>query len=127
MRSGDKVYLANRINDNIADTAEFSKPVEITLRANYFSIAPATSRGALEFLKHGESVHESWVCIANNRIFGRNIEIGDVMWIEGEQPLWELEEKYGYGYSANAEVAQSVSVGLTQYIVLRTNPKRQTK
>ncbi len=127
MRSGEKVYLANRTNNNIAETAEFSKPVEIILRTNYLSIAPASSRGAMEFLKHGETVHESWVAIANERVFGKKIEVGDLMWIEGEAPIWSLEEKYGYGYSANAEVVQSVSVGLTRYIVLRTNPKRQTK
>lgn len=127
MRSGEKVYLANRINTSNTANAEFNRPVKIILRANYFSIAPASSRGAMEFLKHGETVHKSWVAIANDRIFGNEVKIGDLMWIEGENPIWALEEKYGYGYSANAVVVESTPVGQTRYIVLRTNPKRQIK
>lgn len=124
MLKGKTVYLSTRKNTDDVDVAEYEKPTEIVLRPNYFSITPAVSRGALEFLKHGESVYDTWVATANARIFGNKIHAGDLMWIDGESPILELEEKYGNGATATAEVVKAVEVGYTLNIVLRTNEKQ---
>jgi hypothetical protein len=118
MRIGKSVWHARRINDTNAEIAEYEKPVEIITRPNYLTIMPASSRGYLEMLQSGEMLQNTWIGTANGRVFDGAIKAGDVMWLDGESPIENIEETYGYGASATAEVKSVSEVNLSLYIRL---------
>jgi hypothetical protein len=109
MRIGDKVWLASRDVTPNATKSTYQKPTQITLRPNYFTVMPATSRGYLAIIEFGEKVNKTWIAVANPSFTGK-IKEGDVMWVDGHTPNEALEAKYGYGSSANAQVL-AVNIG----------------
>ena len=120
MRIGKSVWLSRRIN-NSNEEAEYEKPIEIVTRANYFTVMPASSRGFMEVVKSGETLYDTWTAVANSRYFDGVINAGDLMWLDGEKPIETLENKYGYGASATAEVKNVSEVNLTISIRLERN------
>ena len=124
MRIGDKVWHAKRKYIEDAEVAEYEKPKDYTTRFNYLTVMPASSRGGLEVMKHGESLYETWTCTANAMFFDGVFQAGDVMWVDGQKPIPELEEKYGYGCTANAVIVSALPVNRTISLVLRSNQKQ---
>lgn len=124
MRIGESVWLASRINETNAETLSFKKPIEITTRPNYFTVMPASSRG-LEVLTSGENIYDTWIATANDR-YDFSIKVGDLMWLDGEKPIAEIENEYGVGSSATAQV-KSVSKGNLVTIIRLERNQRQVK
>lgn len=121
MKFGKSVWHAKRINELNAEIATYSEPTEIITRTNYFSVMQAITRGYMEVLKYGETLQNTWVAIANASIFDGKIKVGDVMWVDGEEPIKEIENKYGIGSSANAVVKNVAEVNKTISITLERN------
>lgn len=118
MRVGKSVWLARRKNAINESVAEYEKPIEIVTRYNYFTVMPASSGNYLQIIKSGENLYNSWVAIANARIFEGIIRAGDLMWLDGEKPITNIEEEYGYGSSATAEVKSAVENNFYMNITL---------
>lgn len=125
MRVGQSVWLARRKRITNAEMPEYEKPVEFKTAFNYLTIMPASSRGGLEMFKHGEALYDSWTGIANARYFEGVINEGDLMWVDGEKPIDEIEEAYGYGSTANAVVVSALPVNFTMSLVLHRNQKQE--
>ena len=121
MKVGEDVWVARRKYISDATVAEYEKPIKYTTRFNYLTIMPASSRGLLERTQHGEAVFSRWTGIANGLAFIGKIAEGDVMWVDGAKPDKSLEEKYGYGCTANAIVVSALPVNHTISLVLETN------
>jgi hypothetical protein len=121
MRVGESIWVANRINEDNAEIAEYAEPTEIRTRFNYFTVMPATSRGYMEVMKYGEDIDSTWTAIANDRAFHGKIKEGDLFWLDGETPIGELEAEYGNGATATAVVKSVAYVNLTIAITLTRN------
>jgi hypothetical protein len=124
VRIGDKVWYATRKVIPNATTPEFEAPVEVTTRTNYLTIMPASSRGGLEVLKFGEAIFYTWTGVANARAFANKFKAGDKFWIDGHAPVAEIEEKYGFGASANAVVKLALPINHSISLVLVTNQEQ---
>lgn len=127
MRIGESIWHSKRIENDNAEIAEYEKPVEIVTRANYITCMPMVARGGMQVLQYGENVTNYWSVVANARYFNGKIKEGDLMWVDGEKPIENVEEKYGYGTSANAVVTSVLTVNNTINITLKTNQNRETK
>lgn len=125
MKFGDKVWYCNRAKIPNAKIPKYEKPVEIVTRPNYFSVMPATARGYLAIMQYGETVDRTWTVVANRRFFDGKIKPGDLMWVDGEAPIKEYEEKFGNGTTANAVVKDVSLVNNTISIVLEVNQNRK--
>lgn len=121
MRVGQSVWLARRKEIPNAEVAEYEKPIEIKTGFNYLTIMPASSRGGLEVMKHGETLYDTWTGIANAFHFEGKIKEGDLMYVDGHRPNETLEKEYGYGATANAEVKSVLPINLTISLVLSRN------
>ena len=146
MKVGKSIWHAKRINDLNAEIGEYEKPTEIVTRFNYLTVMPAVSRGFMEVLKSGETLYDTWTATANSKYFrdkrpfilgqselGGNyvfsnskttkkfFKAGDLMWVDGESPIESIEEKYGNGASATAEIEYVGEVNLTIAIRLKRN------
>jgi hypothetical protein len=127
MRVGEKIYHAKRISNENAEINEYAKPTELTTQFNYLTCVSSVSRGYIEVVQHGERVTDYWTILANSRYFKDKFAKGDVMWVDGEKPIENIEEMYGYGASANA-VIKSIGYGnLYMTISLEVNQNRVTK
>lgn len=126
MRVGDAIWHCSRIEQINAEVTEFKTPQKIFTRFNYFTVMPATSRGYMEVMKYGEDVDSTWTAIANAQEFNGKIKVGDKFWLDGENPIPELEEQYGNGATATAVVKSVAYVNLTISITLTRN-KEQVK
>ena len=126
MKLGGVIWHSSRINEENAEVAEFAKPEAIRTRANYFSVMPATSRGFLEVMQYGEDLDSTWTAIANDRVFHGKVKEGDLFWLDGEEPIPELEAEYGNGATATAVVKSVAYVNHTISITLTRN-KEQVK
>lgn len=126
MRVGDSIWHSARTNEENAEVAEYGNPTEIRTRFNYFSVMPATSRGYMEMMKHGEDLENTWTAIANDRAFHGKINVGDLFWLDGEKPIPELEEEYGIGSTATAIVKSVDYMNIYISITLSRN-KEQIK
>lgn len=127
MRVGESVWHSARINTENAEIPDFAEPTQIRTRFNYFTVMPATSRGFMEVMKYGEDVDSTWTAIANDRAFHGKIKVGDLFWLDGEKPIAELEEEYGYGATATAVVKSVAYVNLTIAITLTRNKDKVTQ
>lgn len=125
MEFGQKVWYSNRKPISNAKIPHYDTPVEIITKANYFSVMPASSRGYLAVLRYGETLDKTWTAIANARFFNGKIKRGDLMWVDGEKPIKEYEEKFGNGTTANAVVKDVSVVNHTISIVLEVNQNRK--
>ena len=124
MRVGESVWYAKRQLIPNATKATFDEPIEIRTRYNYLTVMAAS--GYIQVMKYGEDIDNTWIVVANMKAFGNEIKEGDLLWVDGEFPNVELEEKYGNGASANA-VVQSVAKGnIMMEITLKRN-KNQLK
>ena len=121
MRIGQSVWIARRKEIPNAEITEYEKPVEYVTAFNYLTIMPASSRGGLEVMKHGETLYDTWTGIANARYFDGKINEGDLMYIDGHKPDTTLETEYGYGSTANAVVKSALPINHTISLVLSTN------
>lgn len=121
MKFGKSIWHAKRTSLDNAEIATYDKPYEIVTRPNYISVMQATTRGYMEVLKYGESLKNTWTVIANSNVFCCCFKRGDVLWVDGEKPNEEIEEKYGYGASANAVVKNVAEVNATLSITLERN------
>lgn len=121
MQFGKSVWHSKRINALNAEIAEYLEPTEIITRPNYFSVMQAITRGYMEVLKYGETLQNTWTVVANASIFDGKIKVGDVMWVDGAQPIAEIENEYGIGSSANAIVKNVAEVNKTIAITLERN------
>lgn len=126
MRIGDSVWHAKRKYIPNAEIAEFEKPTEIRTRCNFLTVMPLTSRGYAEVMKYGEDIDNTWTVIANDRAFHDKIHIGDLFWVDGDNPISELELEYGNGSSATAVVKSVDYVNFSIAITLTRN-KEQIK
>ena len=122
---GEKVWHSSRKNIPNARIPEYENPVEITTRANYFSVMRASTRGYLVVMQYGETADRTWTAIANRLLFEGKIKAGDLMWVDGEKPIKEFEEKFGNGTTANAVVKDVSVVNNTISIVLEANQSRK--
>lgn len=121
MRVGKSVWHAKRINDLNAEIGEYEKPTEIVTKFNYFTVMPASSRGFMEVLKSGETLYDTWTATANSKYFDTKFKAGDLMWVDGESPIESIENEYGNGASATAEIKNVAEVNLTIAIRLERN------
>lgn len=127
MKVGEKIYHAKRISDENAEINEYAKPTELTTKFNYLTCVSSVTRGYIEVLQYGERVTDFWTIIAKTSNFKNKFAKGDVMWVDGEKPIENIEEMYGYGASANA-VIKSIGYGnLYMTISLEVNQNRVTK
>lgn len=127
MRVGEKIYHAKRISNENAEINEYAKPTELTTKFNYLTCVSSVTRGYMEVLQYGERVTDFWTIIAKTSNFKNKFAKGDVMWVDGEKPIENIEEMYGYGASANA-VIKSIGYGnLYMTISLEVNQNRVTK
>lgn len=124
MRVGKSVWHASRLNDFNAEIAEYGTPTEIVTAFNYLTIMPASSRGNLEVLKHGETLYDTWTGIANGMCFEGKFKEGDVMWVDGHTPIAELEEQYGNGATANAVIKSALETNFTINLILHRNQEQ---
>lgn len=121
MRFGSKVWLSRRIEIPNATMPSYEEPIEIVTRPNYFTVMSAVGGGYVEVMKHGETIYDTWNVVANANVFSGKIKQGDLMWVDGQEPIEEIEIENGIGSSANA-VVNSVSEGnISLSIVLKTN------
>jgi hypothetical protein len=121
MRVGQSIWLARRKEISNAEVPEYEKPIEYKTAFNYLTIMPASSRGGLEVMKHGETLYDTWTGIANARYFEGKIKEGDLMYVDGHSPDTLLESQYGYGSTANAVVKSALTVNLSMSLVLTRN------
>lgn len=121
MRVGEKIWHSARINKNNAEIAEFADPTEIRTQFNYFTVMPASSRGFMEVMKYGEDVDSTWTAIANDRAFHGKIKVGDLFWLDGENPISDIESEYGNGATATAIVKSVSYINHTISITLTRN------
>lgn len=126
MKIGQSIWYSSRISRDNSEIDTFENPKEIRTRFNYFSIMPATSRGYMAIMNYGEDIENTWTAIANDRCFHGKIKVGDKFWLDGENPIPEIEEKYGNGASANAVVKNVSYVNISIQITLTRN-KEQIK
>lgn len=129
MRVGKSVWHASRINDLNAEIGEYEKPTEIKTRFNYLTIMPAVSRGFMEVIKSGETLYDTWTATANCKYFDGKFKVGDLMWVDGDEPPKETEinETFGYNESATAIIKNVDEVNLTIALRLERNQNKQTK
>jgi hypothetical protein len=80
----------------------------------------------MEIMKFGENLENTWTVVANGRVFDGVFKEGDLMWVDGESPIADVEEEYGYGSSANAIIRSVAEVNKTISITLTRN-KEQVK
>lgn len=120
MRIGDCVWYSNAKYEPNAEIVEYSKPVKITLRNNYFTCQPASSGGYLSIVEFGEKLSKTWLCKATTAVFCGKIKEGDLMWVDGDKPLGE-----DYENSANAKVVSVDIVDRTMTIILEKNQVEQ--
>lgn len=121
MRIGKSVWHAKRTSERNAKIAKYSQPCEIVTRPNYLTVTQATNRGYLEVLKYGENAQNTWTMIANGSFFEDYFNAGDVMWVDGARPNSTIEERYGYGASANAVIKNVAEGNLSISITLERN------
>ena len=126
MKFCGKVYHSKRVDDKNARIARFEPSVGYAVRANYLSVMSAVSRGVMEVVKYGEDLTNTWTLIANRRAFDGVFKEGDLMWVDGESPIQEIEDEYGYGSSANAIIRSVIEVNETISVTLTRN-KDQVK
>ena len=124
MQLGQSIWIASRKEIPNAKIPKYEKPREIKLRLNFFTIMPASVRGGLEVMKHGENVFNTWIGTANARHFYGQLKEGDLLWIDGHFPNREVEEKYGHGASANAMIKSVLPANLTLSLVIVNNPNQ---
>ena len=125
MRIGKSVWLARRKNETNAETLSYDNPIEIVTRPNCFTVMPASSGNYMEVIKSGENLYNTWLATANDK-YNFNIKVGDLMWLDGEKPIAEIENEYGVGSSATAEV-KSVSYGNVSTVIRLERNQRQVK
>ena len=121
MKVGKSIWHAKRINDLNAEIGEYEKPIEIVTRFNYLTVMPAVSRGFMEVVKSGETLYDTWTATANSKYFDGKFKAGDLMWVDGESPIESVENEYGNGASATAEIRNVAEVNLTLAIRLERN------
>ena len=117
MRIGKSVWHAKRIYDPNTEIATYETPRQIVTQFNYLTIMPASSRGALEILKHGETLYDTWIGVANSYFFDGTFKAGDIMWVDGAKPI----KGDIYGASANAVITSVNEVNRTISLVLQRN------
>ena len=125
MRFGGKVYHAQRVYEENATLPSYEAPKQYVTRPNYLSVMPATSRGFLEVMKYGEELNDTWTVIANQRAFNGVFKEGDLMWVDGDEPIASVEQEYGNGSSANAVVRSVAEVNNTISITLTRNKQQE--
>lgn len=127
MRVGKSVWHAKRINSLNAEIPEYEKPTEIITRFNYLTVIPAVSRGFMEVIKSGETLYDTWTCIANAKYFENKFKAGDLMWVDGDTPPKEeeLNELFGYKQSATAEIKNVAEVNFSISIRLERNQDKE--
>lgn len=126
MRVGEKIWHAVRTSTDNEEIPTYGMPTQITTGFNKISVMQATSRGYLELMKYGEKAFDIWTVIANARIYPNTFHEGDVLWVDGEQPIASVEQTYGNGASANAIITSVSTVNKTISITLERN-QRQVK
>ena len=124
MKIGDRVWHAKRLNNKNAESAEYAEAVAYYTRANYLTVMPATARGGLAMMQYGEDIDNIWTVVANGLYFGGVFSEGDLMWVDGESPNHGIENEYGNGSSATAEVRSVVAVNRTISVTLSRNKKQ---
>ena len=124
MRVGEAVWHSARISGNNAEINTFDTPTKIHTRFNYLTVIPASSRGYMEVMKYGEDIDSTWTVIANDRAFHGKINEGDKFWVDGAEPIPEIEEQYGNGATANAVVKSVAYVNLYITITLTRNKEQ---
>ncbi len=122
MKVGKKVWYAKRKEILNAEIAEYEEPIEITTAFMYFTVMKGVSRGYFFTIQpYGEALENIWTAIAYDNVFEYEVKEGDLFWIDGEEPIAELEEKYGNGATATAVVKNVAQVNFTTGIILERN------
>lgn len=121
MRAGQTIWHSKRIKNNNATIEEYEAPVKYVLQFNYLSVMPASSQGLLEIMKYGEDIDKTWTMIANYMYFDGFFNEGDAVWVDGEEPIADLETKYNNGATATAIVKNVSYVNTTISITLTKN------
>lgn len=124
MQLGHSVWIASRKEIANAKVPKYEKPKEYKLRLNFLTIMPASARGGLEVLKYGENIFNTWTGVASAKHFYGQLKEGDLIWVDGHFPIREIEEKYGYGASANAVIKSILPVNLSMNLIITSNPNQ---
>lgn len=127
MKIGAELWYAKRINQDNATIQRYYEPEKLVTRNNYLTVMPASTRGLAEVMKYGETLNNTWTAIANANFFDGKFDVGDVFYLDGHTPNIELENRYGYGCTANA-VVKNVSYGQRViHLTLVVNQKQVKK
>ena len=125
MDFGSYVWYSNRTNEEQSEIPQYGKPVKVVTRPNFLTVTPVIGRGLLEVLKSGESVYDSWTVIVNPIVFNEKINVGDLMWVDGDEPTEVDSEFFDYRQSATAVVEKVQKIRRTLHIFLRRNQEKQ--
>jgi hypothetical protein len=117
MKNGSIVWLSRRKDIENALVEEFLEPQKIILKNNFFTCQPACNGGYLAILRYGENISNTWNCIANANFFKDKIKMGDLMWVDGAQPIKEEHHLN----TANARVVSVNTINTTMQITLEKN------
>lgn len=151
MKIGQNVWHSSRINEPNSEITRYTEPREIKTRLRYFTVMPATSRNLMEVMPYGEDLQNTWIAIAQGRMFydarafilgqpsfkdeiasieditdPNVIKIGDLFYLDGVKPILQMEQEYGYGSTANA-VVKSITQSNHSITVILTRNKNQVK
>jgi hypothetical protein len=124
MRMHQVIYHAKKIDIRNADLTQYESPTQILTHPNYFTIEKASSSGGLAIMQFGSQVNSVWNAVANSLFFKDKFKVGDLFWIEGEEPIESLEEELGIGSTANAVVTNVTDQGRTIVLTLSINKEQ---
>jgi hypothetical protein len=127
MRIGKTIWHAKRIVEKNSTVAKYETPTKLVLRPNYLMVMPATSGNYLQILQSGENIYNMWNATANGRVFSDWFKAGDVVWLDGESPIDDIENEYGNGASATAEIKSAVENNLFISMVFERRQDQITK
>lgn len=124
MRMNQVIYHAKKIDISNADLTQYESPTQILTQPNYFTIEKASSSGGLAIMQFGSQVNSVWNAVANSLFFKDEFKVGDLFWIEGEEPIESLEMELGIGSTANAVVTNVNDQGRTIVLTLSINKEQ---
>lgn len=124
MRMNQVIYHAKKIDISNADLTQYESPTQILTQTNYFTIEKASSSGGLAIMQFGSQVNSVWNAVANSLFFKDEFKVGDLFWIEGEEPIESLEMELGIGSTANAVVTNVTDQGRTIVLTLSINKEQ---
>lgn len=92
---------------------EYENPRKYTTRLNYLVVQPAS--GYTKTVEFGENISRTWTITANYNQFDRVFKEGDLLFVDGNQPITGDNIENGEG--ANAVITSVRRQNLILYII----------